>query len=149
VEVPQHSDGSTRIVSLGLSGEGGGAVETGKPAEIRLRYETMETCQIIWTFSIWAVEPWICVTAALDRAVRAMAPGSGELVGRIPDLPLIAGRYLVHASIMEARTGHAIVRYGDVHSGSIVDVTSPPDAMGNIAMIRNQIVKMDVEWPRG
>jgi ABC-type polysaccharide/polyol phosphate transport system ATPase subunit len=149
LDVPQHSDGITRIASLTVAGEGGEGLVTGRPAEIRLRYDTAEARDIMWTFSLWAADPWICVTAALERAPQRIEAGSGELVGRIVDLPLIAGRYLLHASIMDAEHGHAIVRYGDVHSGTVVDVASPPDVMGNIAMVRNQLVKIDVEWRRG
>jgi hypothetical protein len=148
-EVAQRSDGSARIVSIAVGGAAGEGATTGRPAEIRIAYEAGVPGDIFWTFSIWATEPWVCVTAALDREVRPMAAGPGELVCRVPKLPLIAGRYAIHASIMDAATGHAIVQYGDVHSGALFDVGAPPDAMGNISMIRNQLIDMDVEWPRG
>jgi lipopolysaccharide transport system ATP-binding protein len=148
-DVPQRSDGTARIVSITVCAPGGGEATTAAPAEVRLRFESAAPGEIFWTFSIWALEPWICVTAALDRTFRAMAAGPGELVCRIPRLPLIAGRYAIHASIMDRATGHAIVQYGDVHSGAAFDVASPPDAMANISIIRNQLIDMDVEWPRG
>jgi lipopolysaccharide transport system ATP-binding protein len=149
VQVPAVSDGTVRIVALEMGGEGGAGPVTGRPAEIRLRYEAARACDVFWTFSLWAADPWICVTAALDRAPRRIEAGSGELSGRLPDLPLIAGRYWLHASVMDGRDGHAIARFGEVHSGAVVDVAAPPDVMGNIAMIRNQLVKIDVEWRRG
>jgi lipopolysaccharide transport system ATP-binding protein len=149
LEIPEHSDGITRIASLAAVGEGGEGLVTGRPAEIRLRYDTTAARDVMWTFSLWTADPWICVTAALERTPQRIEAGSGELVGRIADLPLIAGRYLLQASIMDGRHGHAIARYGDLHSGAVADVAAPPDVMGNIAMVRNQLVKIDVEWRRG
>jgi homopolymeric O-antigen transport system ATP-binding protein len=147
--VAEHNDGITRIAAVAAVGEGGEGLVTGRAAEIRLRYDTAAARDVTWTFSLWTADPWLCVTAALERSPRRIEAGTGELVGRIADLPLIAGRYLLHASIMDATTGHAVARYGEVHSGTVVDVASPPDPMANIAMIRNQLVKIDVEWRRG
>lgn len=148
-EVPQRSDGSTRILSLAASAAGPGGIATGAPVDIRLRYEASERRDILWTFSLWATDPWICVTAALDRSTRTMEAGTGELVCRVPRLPLHAGRYLLHAAIVDAHSRQPIVRLGDVQAGAPLDVVSPPDPQANIAMLRNQLVEMDVEWPRG
>ncbi|HEV2865231.1 MAG TPA: phytanoyl-CoA dioxygenase family protein [Allosphingosinicella sp.] len=145
-QVPRRSDGTIEIVDVTARAADDRGIATGAPVELRLHYEAKESREVIWSFSIWAAAEWACVTGAIDWQPRKVEPGRGEFVCLVPDLPLIGGRYVLHAAVIDAASRQPIARFGDVHLGHMLDVTSPPNQMSNMEMLRNQLVKIDVTW---
>jgi ABC-type polysaccharide/polyol phosphate transport system ATPase subunit len=138
--------GPVAIESLSAIAPGGGPARTGETLDLVLRYRAAEPIEASWAVTIWSADGWVCITSAVDDRPRRLEPGTGALTCTIPRLPLIAGRYLLTASIGDPATLHPIVRFGHEQERVVLDVTSPPGVMTNLQRQRGQLVEMDVKW---
>ena len=121
----------------------GEAAFTGEPLLLSLDYEAREAIDVYWGFSIWTWDQWICVAGEHDPRRQHLAPGIGTLTGTIPHLPLVGGRYSVHAALMDFETRQPISLAPPV----ALDVRSGTGATGNSQMASSQLVRFEVEWP--
>jgi lipopolysaccharide transport system ATP-binding protein len=119
---------------------------TGEPLHITIRYRAAERVEVLWGFSIWTPDLWVCVAGEHDLNPRTIGPGAGELTCRIPRLPLVGGRYVLRAGLVDAATRQPLALYGWEGGGAALDVRSDPGLQSNFQMTLHQLVTMDVEW---
>ncbi len=139
--------GPVAIESLSATGPGGEPARTGEPLDLKLQYRAAEAVEAIWAVTIWSSDGWVCVTSAMDDRPRRLEAGPGTLTCTIPRLPLVAGRYLLTASIVDPATLHPIVRFGTEQQRAVLDVRSAPGLIANLQRQRGQLVDLDVIWP--
>ena len=140
-------DGPVTIESLAVEGSGrDGSPRCGEPARVTLRYRAEKAIDVGWGFSIWTGDQQICVTSAFGPEPRRLEAGAGALRCEIPRLPLVGGRYVVRATIVDGRTVQTLARLGANGDGQVVDVRSKPDAMMNARMQAQELVTIDVDW---
>jgi len=123
-----------------------GPAETGKPLRLRLLYSAREPAEVIWGFGVWTQDESVCVTGSHDMAGRSLAPGSGELACVVPSLPLLPGRYVLRASIVERETHQPLALYGWGGAGQVLDVRASADPLVNVQVQTEQLVAIDVDW---
>ena len=138
--------GPVAIEGLAAVAPGGGPARTGETLDLVLSYRVEEPVEATWAVTIWSADGWVCITSAVDERPRRLEPGTGTLTCTIPRLPLVAGRYVLTASIGDPATLHPIVRFGHEQERVVLDVTSPPGLITNLQRQRGQLVEMDVEW---
>ncbi|HEX6100131.1 MAG TPA: ABC transporter ATP-binding protein [Thermoanaerobaculia bacterium] len=119
---------------------------TGEPLRITLRYRAAEGAEVLWGFSIWTPDLWVCVAGEHDMTPRTISPGEGELTCVIPRLPLVGGRYVLRAGIVDVATRQPLALYGWEGGGTVVDVRSEAGLQSNMQMTLHQLVTIDVEW---
>ena len=124
----------------------GDAIETGEALRITISYRAEEHVEVIWGFSIWTADQWVCVCGESDLSPRALPAGEGELTCIVPKLPLVGGRYRLRAAIHDHATQLPLALYGWHDAAAVLDVRSQPGVLTNAQMQLNQLVKMDVEW---
>ena len=138
--------GPVAIESLSATAPDGQPARTGERLDLTLGYRAAEAVEATWAVTIWSADGWVCITSAVDDRPRRLDAGTGTLTCTIPRLPLVAGRYLLSASIVDPATLHPIDRFGQERR-AILDVTSPPGLIANLQRQRGQLVEMDVVWP--
>jgi lipopolysaccharide transport system ATP-binding protein len=119
---------------------------TGESLCLILKYNCFESLEVIWGFSIWTGDQWVCVTGGFDMTPRTLLPGSGELRCLIPRNPLVAGSYWLKAAISEAASLQPLALYGWQDSPQAFSVRSRPTELNNSQTALNQLVTLDVEW---
>ena len=139
--------GPLAIESLTAVAPSEGPARTGGPLDLVLGYRAAEPVDAIWAVTIWTADGWTCVTSAIDDRARRLDSGPGTLTCTIPRLPLVAGHYMLTASIVDPVTLHPIARFGQGHERAVLDVTSAPGLIANLQRQRGQLVEMEVEWP--
>ncbi|HEX2834755.1 MAG TPA: ABC transporter ATP-binding protein [Thermoanaerobaculia bacterium] len=124
-------------------------LRTGEPLRIVLRYDAAETLDVLWGFRIWTSDEWVCVTGDLAGETRTIDAGRGELTCVIPKLPLVAGRYVLRAAIVDAATHLSLAVRGFDEAAIVLDVRTDGAARTNIDRAMDQLVNVDVEWDQG
>lgn len=143
---PVARAGPVAIESLSAVAPAGGPARTGEALDLVLRYRASEPVEATWAVTVWSADGWVCITSALNERTRRLEAGAGTLTCSIPRLPLVAGRYLLTASIGDPATLHPLVRFGHEQERVVLDVTSAPGLVSNLQRQRGQLVEMDVEW---
>ncbi|HWT13722.1 MAG TPA: ABC transporter ATP-binding protein [Allosphingosinicella sp.] len=143
---PATRSGPVSITALLAQPAGGNGARPGEPLEIVLRYAAEERVDAVWGISIWTADQWICITSAWNQQGATLAPGEGELRCVIPNLPLVGGRYLLRAAILERTTFYPVALFGHHDQGLVLEVRAEPDRFANLQMHKNELVKLDVEW---
>jgi homopolymeric O-antigen transport system ATP-binding protein len=124
----------------------GDAIRTGEAVRITLRYRADSRAHIVWGFSVWSADQWVCVAGEYDMAGRAVESGEGELSCVVPRLPLVGGRYSLRAGIVDFETRHVLALYGWHDAAAVLDVRSSAAPLANAQITLNQLVTIDVEW---
>jgi ABC-type polysaccharide/polyol phosphate transport system ATPase subunit len=140
------SAGPVRILGVETSGPDGGAVHSGEAMRVRVLYHADEPIEVIWGFSVWSQDQWICIGGGNDLARHSLAPGEGVLSCTVPRLPLVGGRYAVRTGLLDADSGHALATQGVYDAGQPLVVREAPSAHTNFKMATNQLVNFDIEW---
>jgi lipopolysaccharide transport system ATP-binding protein len=134
------------IEALEATRPDGGEPATGRPLVVTLRYRCAEPLDVIWGFSIWTGEDWVCVAGDYDMSRRRIE-GSGELRATIPRLPLVAGTYVVRAVVNEAETAQPLALYGHYDQPPLLlRVGATPNLRTNAMAGAHQLVTIDVDW---
>jgi hypothetical protein len=115
--------------------------------EIAAAYTTGAlSLEVIWGFSIWTDDQWVCVTGDYDMRPRKLSPGSGELRCLIPRNPLVAGSYWLKASIIDPASRRPLAMLGEQNPPQAFFVRSHPTELNNAFTAMNQLVTLDVKW---
>ena len=142
----QRGDESVVIEELRVDPLDGDRIETGRPARVTLTYSARERADVLWGFSMWTGDSWVCVTGSHDMRPRMIEAGRGDLSCVIPRLPLVPGRYRIRASIVDRDSFHPLALYGAESGGSVVDVRGAADLLVNVQIQMDQLVTIDVDW---
>ena len=126
----------------------GPAIEPRGTVRLRLRYRSDRPLDVTWGFGIWTADQWVCVTAEHDPQPHRLGPGAGELSCRIPELPLVAGRYWLRATVLDAATNQPLASWGWNGAPSLLSVTERPTLMGNAKRGMGQLTHVHVDWNR-
>jgi len=140
------SDGPVRMGGLSVRSGDGDGVRTGRPVEMTARYEADLPTEVIWAFSIWSEDRWTCIGGAVDPVPRRIDAGRGTLRCIVPQFPLLAGRYIVRATILDASTRYPLAIENSRSRECHVDVRTDPDPVANMLIWTNQLVRLDAEW---
>jgi ABC-type Na+ transport system ATPase subunit NatA len=144
---PNASTTEGPVVVRELRGEpvSGETIVTGAPMRLVLEYEAREAIDVLWGFSIWMWDQWVCVAGEHDPQRHRLTAGSGTLSCTIPRLPLVGGRYAVRAAVLDFETRLPLALAGTETPASI-DVYSGTGAIGNSQIAIHQLVRFDVDW---
>jgi energy-coupling factor transporter ATP-binding protein EcfA2 len=121
-------------------------VQSGEALRITVAYRAAEPVEVLWGFSIWTMDQWVCVAGEHDMTARAIEPGAGELTCVIPRLPLVGGRYHLRASIVDARTRLPFALAGWEGGGTVFEVRAKGTITAVAKMAMHQLVTVDVDW---
>ena len=134
------------VEGVSAAGPGGGRPQTGEPLTVTLRYRCAEPVDAAWGFTIWTGDHWVCVAGDHDLRPRRLER-SGELRATIPRLPLLAGTYVLRATIVDPETllPFALFGRGD-EPPAVVEVATPPGLHHNALTAVQQLVTIDVDW---
>ena len=138
--------GAVRIADYSFAAESGGPLHHGASCRLRLSCHAEEPLDILWGFSIWSEDGWVCVTTAYDLEPRQVPPGDFELTCRLPHLSLAGGVYLVRATVIDRSTSQLLATMGHVGGGAPVEVLTEPSLVTNAQLAQRQLVEIDVEW---
>ena len=119
---------------------------TGEHLRVTLRYRNDEPRRVFWNFNIWTGDSQVCVTGATSPEPRALERGSGELTCVIPRLPLLAGRYVLRAALVDPENLYPVAMYGWHDPGLPLEVRSAADAVTNAQVRMGQLVRVDADW---
>jgi lipopolysaccharide transport system ATP-binding protein len=143
---PAESAGSLVIRSLTALPVEAAPLRTGGPVRFTLAYEARERAEVVCCISIWTADQYVCVTRAWDRDGCAIEPGAGEISCLVPRLPLIGGRYLVRAVMLDRATRHPLAIYGYENGGLVLHLAASPDPITNMQMHRGHLVELEAQW---
>jgi lipopolysaccharide transport system ATP-binding protein len=123
-----------------------GEIRSGGPLRLRIRYECRERVEVVWGFSIWTSDQWTCVAGETDPRPTILEKGEGELSCVLPRIPLVAGRYALKTSILEAGTRLALATAGWTDAPLVLDVREQASVATNMKRKLGQLISLDVEW---
>jgi ABC-type polysaccharide/polyol phosphate transport system ATPase subunit len=135
-----------RIESIRAEPADGDAIRTGEGLRLTLRYRSGGSFEAVWGFSVYTGDQWVCVTGAFDMNARALAPGAGELRCLVPRLPLVAGSYLLRATILDPATLQPLAMLGWQDAPHPLTVRARPSRLNNALSAVNQLMTLEVEW---
>jgi lipopolysaccharide transport system ATP-binding protein len=124
----------------------GDEIRSNEDLRLILKYRALESLDVIWGFSIWTDDQWVCVTGDYDMRPRKLSPGSGELRCLIPRNPLVAGSYWLKASIIDPASRRPLAMLGEQNPPQAFFVRSHPTELNNAFTAMNQLVTLDVKW---
>jgi hypothetical protein len=109
-------------------------------------YQSRIETDVLWSFTIWTADHWVCVTGATSTQPERLTSGEGQLICRIPNLSLLAGAYTIRVGIMEFDTMLTVAHMGWDGPPAPLRVHGAPSLAANIGHQLNQLVTLDVEW---
>lgn len=134
------------IESIAVHPSQGVLIQTGEDARVVLKYRALEALDVLWGFSVWTGDQWVCVTGSLDTTPRTLHPGSGQLQCLIPRLPLSAGSYWMRAALIDPATLQPLALLGWQDGPQPLTVFANASALSNVRSVVNQLVVLDVDW---
>jgi lipopolysaccharide transport system ATP-binding protein len=139
-------DRPVAIESITVEAADGDVIRTGEDLRLVLKYQASGAFDVVWGFSIYTSDQWVCVTGAFDMTPRTLTPGGGELRCQIPQLPLVAGSYLLRATILDPATLQPLALLGWKDAPQPFTVRAHPTRLNNAFAAVSQLMILDVEW---
>jgi len=139
-------DHPVAIDSLSAEPARGDVIRTGEDLRLTLKYRSQESADVVWGFSIWTGDQWVCVTGGVEPTSSTLTRGAGELRCLIPRLPLAAGSYWLRAVILDPVTLLPLALLGWQNSPQALIVRAHPSKVNNALAAVNQLMMLDVEW---
>lgn len=134
------------VLGVTVTGPGGEPVTTGCAVEIRMTLVMPAPTVAICVVSLWTRDQSVCISI-LYRPDAVMLPaGISEQVCIVPDLPLIAGSYLVAVAVVDPQTLHPFAFTGRSTPATPLTVTSPPDRATVVRRNAGQLVDIPGHW---
>ena len=140
------SAGPVVIESMEASSLDGDVPRTGEPVRITIRYRSEVPLNVLWGFSVWTADQWVCVTGAYSHEGRVLTIGEGELSCVVPVFPLVGGRYWLRSGMADTVTQQPVALRGWQDVATMLEVRSAPSIYTNSHMTMNQLVTVDVDW---
>ncbi|MBV8688337.1 MAG: ABC transporter ATP-binding protein [Alphaproteobacteria bacterium] len=142
----EAEDGPVRIDSVRAEPVEGDALAPRRRFRIVLSYTARERVELLWGFSLWTQDQWVCIAGEHDPRPVTVGPGAGELRCLVRDLPLVGGRYLLRAALIHPETRQPIAMRGYQDAPEPMVVEEPAAYATNLKMADNQLVHLEVEW---
>jgi ABC-type polysaccharide/polyol phosphate transport system ATPase subunit len=124
----------------------GGAPHSGADMRLTLHYRCTTPVEATWSFGIWTADHWVCITGGESAERVLLAKGKGSLSCTVPRLPLLPGRYVVRAALLDPESRFPIALFGWDDAGLSLEVGGEPTALLNTQRHLDQLVTLDVEW---
>jgi len=134
------------IESITAEAADGDAIRTGEDLRLILKYQSCREFDVVWGFNVFTSDQWVCVTGAFDMTPRTLPAGAGELRCLLPRLPLVAGSYLLRATILNAATLQPLALLGWQDAPQTLTVRAHATLLNNGQAAANQLMTLDVEW---
>lgn len=136
-----------RIEQLVARAPDGGPIRTGGELELQLDYVLPEPIEASVSLGIWTRDLSVCVAILADPDRQWLPAGAGSRICRVPSLPLVAGTYLLRASIFDPATMHAYAMHGYTSAATPLKVTGETDRLTLLRRNSGQLVMIDASWP--
>jgi lipopolysaccharide transport system ATP-binding protein len=134
------------IDDFGVEAVDSGAVRTGEPARIFVRYRSRRSAHIRWGFCLLTSDMETAITSEGLESF-SISGGAGELAATVPRLPLVGGRYALRVAIMDPDTELPLALGGFHTPPRYFKVEAPPSVRNNYRMFTNDLVVLDgVRW---
>jgi lipopolysaccharide transport system ATP-binding protein len=123
-------------------------IQFGREAEITVRYTSLQAIRnVTWAFDIWTSDNTTCITGNRELPEISLVEGNGQLRCNLPNLPLLAGTYLLKVSIIEPSSFQALATHGWANTPTRFDVLDDASQLMNLRKNNGQLTAMlDVEW---
>jgi lipopolysaccharide transport system ATP-binding protein len=136
-----------RSVSVpGRNGSPDGVAMVGMPADICIELWSPEPIEARCVVSLWTRDQSACIAHLIQSVPTWVPAGTSHQTCRVQALPVVAGRYLVRASMILPDTGHPLALYGYHDPAMALTVRSDGDRLAASKRYSGQIVEIDHEW---
>ena len=122
------------------------SLRPGEPARVTVRYSSAQQTDVIWGFTIWTGDNWICITGDMSPSPRTLTAGHGALSCDLPALPIAAGSYVVRVAMLEADSFQPLALLGFEDAPTPIQVEGGASLTENVRSEMNQLVTIDVDW---
>ncbi|MDQ2772564.1 MAG: ABC transporter ATP-binding protein [Bacteroidota bacterium] len=134
------------IETVALTGPGP-AIEPGDDVTVSLTYRSATALpKVCWSFSLHTADGLVCVAAAYPPTSVTLAAGRHELRCRVRGLPLVAGSYLVKATLFETDPLQVLALWGWEDAPGRLHIVAPASREKNLQHMLQQLISLDVEW---
>lgn len=133
------------ITDVRITGIAGERLRSRATARIEVDYRSADPHDVVWGFSLWTGDHWICIAGDYDMRPRRIE-GVGTLAATIPSLPLIGGKYTARVVIGEEATKQPLALKGWLDNPVTLEVESTASLVGNVMADMTQLTHIDVEW---
>jgi ABC-type polysaccharide/polyol phosphate transport system ATPase subunit len=138
------------IEGIDISSTSGGDIRSGEGVKLCLRYHSIkDIAGVTWGFSIWTGDQWVRITTCGSKYSGheyQITKGKGRLSCILPDLPLVAGIYVLRAGIYDAETSWPIARIGWEDAAIPFTVKASVSEFDNRRFVDGDIIAMNVDW---
>lgn len=121
-------------------------ITTGGSLELVMSYVMTCAVEAICMISIWTQDQSVCIAIVREPAAGLIPAGAGERRCSLPDLPLVAGSYVVRAAILDAETLQPLAMFGYAGAGLQLWVAPAGDRFEMIRRTVGQLVEMPSRW---
>lgn len=135
-----------RVERLLAQAPDGGGVRTGGPLELKLEYFMPEPIEAAFSVSLWTRDLSVCIAILAGSDSVILPAGHGERTCIISKLPLMAGNYLVRASIFDPVTMHPHALHGYSGPATPLKVKGELDRLMILRRDAGQLVAIESAW---
>ena len=148
VDRSQDTDtGGVVIEDFGIRPLGAGALRTGAPARIHLRYRSARDLHLRWGFCLLTADLETTISCEGRLEAFPIRAGRGELSATMPRLPLSGGRYALRVTIVDPATQLPFALGGYRNAPRYFDVEMPTSLRNNYRMYTRDLVTLeDLTW---
>ena len=122
------------------------ALRTGAEARILLQYRCDKAQEALWGFGFWTADHWVCIAGGETDQPVYLREGGGTLSCSIPQLPLLPGRYVLRAALLDPITRVPLALAGWKDAGLPVEVRGEATAARISQRNLNQLVTLPIIW---
>jgi ABC-type polysaccharide/polyol phosphate transport system ATPase subunit len=146
-ELSLNEERPVAIESVKIETTNGDAIQENDEVHLTVSYRSLKEIEnVIWGFSIWTNDNFVCVTGNYNTAQTTLKQGAGVLRCVIPRLLLTTGTYLLRVAIVEESSIQPLALWGLYNAPLQIVVQSQTGLIKNVQSMRKQLVTIDVEW---
>jgi lipopolysaccharide transport system ATP-binding protein len=146
-ELSLNEERPVAIESVKIEPTNGDAIQENDEVHLTVSYRSLKEIEnVVWGFSIWTNDNFVCITGNYNTAQTTLKQGAGVLYCTIPRLPLTAGTYSLKVAIVENSSIQPLALWGWYNAPTQFIVQSQTDIIKNVQSMMKQLVTIDVEW---
>ncbi|HEX8578589.1 MAG TPA: ABC transporter ATP-binding protein [Allosphingosinicella sp.] len=134
------------IAQVIAQADDGGPPRSGAEMRLTLHYNCSAPVEATWSFGIWTADHSVCITGGESAERVLLTEGEGSLSCSVPRLPLLPGRYVVRAALLDPDSRFPIALFGWDEAGLSLEVRGEATALLNTQRHLDQLVTLDVNW---